>query len=81
MNEMKLMRQLNHKNIMKLYGVFESENSIYITVELLEGGQLFNKIQSRHKFTPEQTRKIMRGLLSGLDCMHKKRIMHRDLKP
>jgi serine/threonine protein kinase len=78
---MNLMRQLDHKNIMKLYGVFESENSIYITVELLEGGQLFNKIQSRHKFTSEQTRKIMHGLLSGIQSMHSKRIMHRDLKP
>lgn len=35
LNEMNLMRQLDHKNIMKLHGVFESENSIYITVELL----------------------------------------------
>jgi serine/threonine protein kinase len=35
LNEMNLMRQLDDKNIMKLYGVFESENSIYITVELL----------------------------------------------
>jgi serine/threonine protein kinase len=45
------MRKLNHNNVMRLHAVYESDNSIYMTVELLEGGQLFNKIQSKHKFT------------------------------
>lgn len=52
-----------------------------MTMELLEGGQLFSKIQSKHKFTHEETRQIMEGLLKGLEHMHSKRIMHRDLKP
>lgn len=37
-NEIEIMRQLNHSNIMKLYGVFETENSLYIVLDLLEGG-------------------------------------------
>lgn len=41
---------MNHPHILKLCGVFESENSIYMTLELLEGGQLYDKIQSRYKF-------------------------------
>lgn len=41
------MRKLNHPNIMKLYAVHETENSIYLIFEILEGGQLFNKIQVR----------------------------------
>ena len=39
------MRALNHKNTMKLFEVFESENSLYIIFELLEGGQLEEKIK------------------------------------
>lgn len=35
MNEIKLLRTLNHKNVLKLYGVYESENSIYMALELL----------------------------------------------
>lgn len=47
---------------MKLYGVFESQNSIYVAVELLQGGQLYDKIQAKHKFTPAQIKNIMKGL-------------------
>lgn len=39
------MRQLNHKNTMKLYEVFESENSLYFVFELIEGGSLHEKIK------------------------------------
>lgn len=43
--EIEVMRHLNHKNCMKLYEVFESENSLYIVFELLEGGQLYDKVK------------------------------------
>lgn len=52
-NEIQLMRQFHHKNLMKLYEVYESQNSIYVSVELLEGGQLYDKIKAKHKFTPK----------------------------
>ena len=41
------MRHLNNQHNMKLYEVFESENSLYIIFELLDGGQLFEKIKVR----------------------------------
>lgn len=47
------MRKFNHKNLMKLYEVYESLNSIYVSVELLEGGQLYDKIKAKHKFSPK----------------------------
>lgn len=81
MNEIKLLRRVNQPNIMKMYGVYESDNSIYMTLELLEGGQLFSKIQSKHVFSPEEVKQIMRGLILGLEHLHARRIMHRDLKP
>ena len=51
---------------MKLYEIYESDNSIYISVELLDGGQLYDKIKAKTKFTSEQIHTVMRGLLSGL---------------
>jgi serine/threonine protein kinase len=47
------MRQLNlnpHANVLKLEGVYESENSIYVVLELLNGGQLFHRIQKSNGF-------------------------------
>ena len=80
-NEISLMRRMNHPNIMKLHGVFESQNSIYMTLELLDGTQLYNKIQSKHKFSLQETRTVMQSILSGIEHMDAHRIMHRDLKP
>ena len=50
--EIEIMRNLNHKYCMKLHEVFESDNSLYIVVELLEGGQLYDKVKSKYKFKP-----------------------------
>ena len=44
MNEISIMKELNHENIMKLEEIHESKNSIYLVLELLEGGELFNYI-------------------------------------
>ncbi len=41
-NEISLMRKLNHKNIMKLHEVYETTNSLYMSLELLEGGSLYD---------------------------------------
>lgn len=75
------MRSLDHHNCMKLFEVFESENSLYIVVELLEGGLLYDKIKSQHKFKHHEVREVISTILRGLKEMHSKNIMHRDLKP
>ncbi len=79
--EIEIMRNLNHKFCMKLHEVFESENSLYIVVELLEGGQLYDKIKAKYKFKSSEIKLIVYSILQGLKEMHSKRIMHRDLKP
>ena len=75
------MRALNHKYCMKLHEVFESENSLYIVVELLEGGQLHDFIKKKYRFKSHEVRTIVYTILAGLKEMHSKNIMHRDLKP
>lgn len=51
MTEIDLMRSLDHRNIMKLHEVFETENSLYFILDLLEGGQLYDKIKAKVKFS------------------------------
>jgi len=48
---------------MKLFGVYESQNSIYVSVELLEGGQLYDKIKNRHKFSSIEIKLVLKGVL------------------
>lgn len=57
------MRRFDHKNLMKLNGVYESQNSIYASVQMLEGGQLCDKIKNRHKFTSLEIKLVMKGIL------------------
>jgi len=48
LNEIELMGKLNHKNVLKLYEVYESENSIYLVVDILNGGELLNNLRLNH---------------------------------
>lgn len=82
MNEINIMKELTHDNIMRLYEVHESQNSIYLILELLEGGELLDYI-SKHKGKMKviEYKHIMRSILLALRYMSSKKIMHRDLKP
>lgn len=81
MNEIQIMKVLNHKNVMKLQEIHESKNSIYLVLELLEGGELFNYISSRKKLSLKEVSRIMKCLLEALEYLDDKGVMHRDLKP
>jgi len=75
------MRKLNHENIIKLYEVHESETNIYLVLELLRGGELFERIVKKGIYTEKDASILMKKMISALDYMHSKGIMHRDLKP
>ena len=79
--EIDIMRSLNHSYCMQLHEIFESDNSLYIVVELLNGGQLYDKVKAKYKFKAHETRTVIYTILQGLKEMHSKNIMHRDLKP
>ncbi|CAD8145155.1 unnamed protein product [Paramecium pentaurelia] len=79
-NELYIMRQLNHSHIMQMYEVYETQNSLYVALELLEGGSLYDLIKEKTLLSTTQIQQIMVGVLQGLQNMHQKDIMHRDLK-
>ena len=80
-NEMEILQSIKHPHIMNLVEMHESKNSIYLVLELLEGGELFSFISKRKKLTYSDVTMIMAGILKALAYMASKKIIHRDLKP
>ena len=75
------MRILDHANILKLHEVCETENSLYMVMDLLQGGSLIDRIREKTIFKEEDAIPIMKGMLKAIEHAHSKGIMHRDLKP
>ncbi|CAO3619251.1 unnamed protein product [Cunninghamella echinulata] len=72
---------LNHDNIVKIYNVKSDDEYIYIVMEYIEGGELFEKIKQYKKLTEPLARRWFRELIEAIHYIHKNGIVHRDLKP
>ncbi|KAJ5233103.1 hypothetical protein N7468_006059 [Penicillium chermesinum] len=80
-NEMKIMRDLRHPNIVQYIDHHEHERWIYIIMEYVPGGELSTYLHSHGKIPEHMVRTITRQLLRALHYLHKRRITHRDIKP
>ena len=79
--EIKTLRSLQHPNIIQLYDVFITEDKIYIIMELMSGGELFDYVVQKGTLTEEEASRIVRKVTSALVYMHSKNVIHRDMKP
>ncbi|XP_068174995.1 myosin light chain kinase family member 4 isoform X2 [Antennarius striatus] len=81
-NEIQVMNQLNHANLIQLYAAFESRHDIILVMEYVEGGELFDRIiDENYNLTELDTVLFIRQICEGLQYMHKMYILHLDLKP
>lgn len=79
--EIVALQKLKHPSIIQLYDVFLSKDKIYIVMELMEGGELFDYVVQKGTLTEEEASRIVKKVTSALVYMHEKNIVHRDLKP
>ena len=79
--EIAIMKQLDHPNVIKLYETFEDNRNIYLVMELCTGGELFDRIIELGHLTEHQAAILMQQILRAIYYMHESKIMHRDLKP
>lgn len=79
--EIEIMKKLQHKNIVSLIDVFESSEEIYIIMELVTGGELFDHIVQRGSYSEKDASILIKQLCESVDFLHKHGVAHRDLKP
>jgi len=79
--EIAIMKMLKHPNIIELHEVLQTKNNIYMVLELVPGGELFDRIVKVKRFDEKTARRFFQQLINGILYCHQNGIAHRDLKP
>jgi serine/threonine protein kinase len=81
--EVSILTRLDHPNIVKYYETYIDDKYIYLVMEYIGGGELFDKIaqQENQVFSESDASEYMKKLFSALNHMHAQGVVHRDIKP
>lgn len=79
--EYELLSQLDHENILKYRDCYMDAKYFYVCTEMGKGGELFDHIKKKKRFSEKDAAKIVKVIISAIGYCHSKNIVHRDLKP
>ncbi|XP_077568897.1 serine/threonine-protein kinase BRSK2-like isoform X2 [Stigmatopora nigra] len=79
--EIAILKLIEHPHVLKLHDVYENKKYLYLVLEHVSGGELFDYLVKKGRLTPKEARKFFRQIISALDFCHSYSICHRDLKP
>ncbi|CAA2985334.1 CBL-interacting serine threonine- kinase 23-like [Olea europaea subsp. europaea] len=79
--EISTMKLIRHPNVIRMYEVMASKTKIYIVMEFVTGGELFDKIATKGRLKEDEARKFFQQLINAVDYCHSRGVYHRDLKP
>ncbi|XP_070552659.1 serine/threonine-protein kinase DCLK1-like [Ptychodera flava] len=80
-SEVCILRRVKHPNIILLLAEYDSPAELYLIMELVKGGDLFDAIQSANKYTERDASGMIYNLASSIKYLHAMNIVHRDIKP
>ncbi|XP_006767242.1 PREDICTED: calcium/calmodulin-dependent protein kinase type 1G isoform X2 [Myotis davidii] len=80
-NEIAVLKKIKHENIVTLEDIYESATHYYLVMQLVSGGELFDRILERGVYTEKDASLVIQQVLSAVKYLHENGIVHRDLKP
>mmetsp|Transcript_23779 Transcript_23779/g.33275 ORF Transcript_23779/g.33275 Transcript_23779/m.33275 type:complete len:334 (+) Transcript_23779:33-1034(+) len=80
-DEVKIMGKIDHPNCVKLEEIFETNKKLYLVMEKLSGGELFDRIVAKGSYSEKEASVLIKSVAEALMYLHKIGIVHRDLKP
>ncbi|KAK0220359.1 CAMK/CAMKL/GIN4 protein kinase, partial [Armillaria fumosa] len=79
--EITMMKLMNHPNILRIYDVYEGTRELFLILEYVEGGELFDFLVNKGRLDPSEALTVFLQIIYGLNYAHTFSIIHRDLKP
>ncbi|GMH24000.1 hypothetical protein Nepgr_025843 [Nepenthes gracilis] len=79
--EIKILRLFMHPHIIRLYEVIETPSDIYVVMEYVRSGELFDYIVEKGRLQEDEARNFFQQIISGVEYCHRNMVVHRDLKP
>ncbi|KAF9930219.1 Serine/threonine-protein kinase brsk1 [Linnemannia zychae] len=79
--EIAIMKLINHPHVIRLYDVYETEKELFLVMEFVAGGELFEYLVNKGRLEEGEALRFFQQIIVGLAFCHKRKICHRDLKP
>eukprot|EP00002_Diphylleia_rotans_P031035 TRINITY_DN6425_c0_g1_i5.p1 TRINITY_DN6425_c0_g1~~TRINITY_DN6425_c0_g1_i5.p1 ORF type:complete len:217 (-),score=52.59 TRINITY_DN6425_c0_g1_i5:126-776(-) len=79
--EVDIMQRVQHRNIIYMHEIYDTESKLYLVLELVTGGELFDRIVKRGSYSEKDASSVTRKIVGAIAYLHDLGIVHRDLKP
>jgi len=79
--EVDILRRIRHPNVISVQEIYETSSTLYLVMELATGGELFDEIVKRGKYSEDDAARMVKQITEAISYLHSKGIVHRDLKP